>query len=45
MNEEELRRTLEELKQASKADKNGIWFFWGCWLGMVIGSVCVYFFG
>lgn len=41
----DIEKVLDELKQSFKADKNCIWFLSGCWVGMVIGSVCVYFFG
>ena len=39
------KKALSELKEALKADKSWIWFLGGCWLGMTLGGICVYFFG
>jgi hypothetical protein len=39
------KKALSELKEALKADKSWIWFLSGCWIGMALGGVCVYFFG
>jgi hypothetical protein len=41
----DIEKTLNELKESLKADLSWVWFIGGCWIGIAICGVCVYFFG